>query len=127
MEPEKARKILDKKTANTKLEQYCAYQERSQQEERDKLYSYGLHTAEVADVICELIAANFLNEERFANAYAVGRFRIKHWGKIKIKQGLTLKRIGDSLIKKALSKIDPTDYEQTLRSLLEKKNALLRE
>ena len=84
MEPEKAgKKLLDKKTAHAKLEHYCAYQERSQQEVRDKLYNYGLHSAEVEDVICELIGANFLNEERFANAYALGKFRIKQWGEIK--------------------------------------------
>ena len=128
MEPEKAgKKLLDKKTAHAKLEHYCAYQERSQQEVRDKLYNYGLHSAEVEDVICELIGANFLNEERFANAYALGKFRIKQWGKLKIKQGLKLKRVGDNLIKKALKQIDPEDYEKTLKQLLEKKSALLKE
>ncbi|MGV3509110.1 MAG: regulatory protein RecX [Sphingobacteriaceae bacterium] len=122
-----SKKALDKKTAHAKLEQYCAYQERSQQEVRDKLYSYGLHSAEVEDVICELIGANFLNEERFANAFALGKFRIKHWGRLKIKQGLKLKRVGDNLIKKALKQIDADDYEETLKRLLEKKNALLKE
>lgn len=128
MEPEKAaKKVLDKKTAQSRLEHYCAYQERSQQEVRDKLYSYGLHSAEVEDVICDLIGSNFLNEERFANAYALGKFRIKHWGKLKIKQGLKFKRVGDSLIKKALNQINYDDYLQTLKDLLEKKDALLKE
>ncbi|MBC8054170.1 MAG: RecX family transcriptional regulator [Sphingobacteriaceae bacterium] len=120
-------KRLDKKTAKAKLEQYCAYQERSQQEARDKLYSYGLHSAEVEDVICDLIESNFLNEERFATAYALGKFRIKHWGKLKIKQGLKFKRVGDNLIKKALNLIDAEDYERTLISILQKKAALSKE
>ncbi len=128
MEPEKAvKKVLDKKTALAKLEHYCAYQERSQQEVRDKLYGYGLHSAEVEDVLCDLIGADFLNEERFAIAYVLGKFRIKHWGKLKIKQGLKLKRVGDNLIKKALLQINYDDYEKTLKELLEKKNALLKE
>jgi regulatory protein len=128
MDFEKAgKKTLDKKSAHAKLEQYCAYQERSQQEVRDKLYSYGLHSAEVEDVICDLISANFLNEERFARAYTLGKFRIKHWGKMKIKQGLKLKRVGDNLIKKALNSIDAEDYEQTLTALLQKKSAQLTE
>ncbi|HEY1053695.1 MAG TPA: regulatory protein RecX [Emticicia sp.] len=128
MEPEKAvKKVLDKKTALAKLEHYCAYQERSQQEARDKLYGYGLHSAEVEDVLCDLIGADFLNEERFAIAYVLGKFRIKHWGKLKIKQGLKLKRVGDNLIKKALLQINYDDYEKTLKELLEKKNALLKE
>lgn len=128
MEFEKAvKKVLDKRTALAKLEHYCAYQERSQQEVRDKLYSYGLHSAEVEDVICDLISANFLNEERFAIAYTLGKFRIKQWGKIKIKQGLKLKRVGDNLIKKALLKINYDDYEAALKALLERKEALLKE
>jgi regulatory protein len=128
MEPEKTgKKILDKKSAQAKLEHYCAYQERSQQEVRDKLYSYGLHAAEVEEVISELISSNYLNEARFAFAYTLGKFRIKYWGKIKIRQGLKLKRVGDNLIKKALNQIDPTDYEQTLKSLMVKKAALLKE
>lgn len=128
MESEKApNKVLDKRTAKSRLENYCAYQERSQQEVRDKLYSYGLHSSEVEDVLCDLISANFLNEERFANAYALGKFRIKHWGKLKIKQGLKFKRVGDNLIKKALNQINDDDYQQTLRDLLEKKDALLKE
>ena len=119
--------ILDKKTAHKKAESYCAYQERSQQEVRDKLYSFGLHSAEVEQLISELIQDNFLNEERFAYAYALGKFRIKHWGRFKIKQGLKLKRVGDNLIKKALAKIDSEEYDKTLTSLLEKKAALLKD
>lgn len=128
MEREKAGKpILDKKSAQAKLEYYCAYQERSQQEVRDKLYSYGLHSNEVEDVICNLIETNFLNEERFATAYTMGKFRIKNWGKLKIRQGLKLKRVGDNLIKKALNLIPADDYELVLRTLLEKKDASLKE
>ena len=120
--PREGVKRLDKKTAKAKIEHYCAYQERSQQEVRDKLYTYGLYSAEVEEIICDLIESNFLNEERFAVAYALGKFRIKHWGKLKIKQGLKFKRVGDNLIKKALNQIDPEEYELALKTLLEKKN-----
>ncbi|HEY0056182.1 MAG TPA: regulatory protein RecX [Pedobacter sp.] len=121
------KKILDKKAAHAKLEYFCAYQERSQQEVRDKLYSYGLHSTEVEEVISELISSNYLNEARFAFAYTLGKFRIKNWGKIKIREGLKLKRVGDNLIKKALNEINPVDYERTLKSLMIKKAALLKE
>lgn len=128
MEPSEQRiKKLDKKSAKAKLEHFCAYQERSQQEVRDKLYSYGLYSQEVEEVICELIESNYLNEERFALAYALGKFRIKHWGKLKIKQGLKSKRVGDNLVKKALNQIDAEDYERSLRIILEKKSLLTKE
>src|ERR1700740_2175906 len=99
--PEK-KKITDKKVAMAKAEHYCAYQERSQQEVRDKLYEWGLWPEAVEHIISQLICDNFLNEERFAKAYALGKFRQKGWGKIKIKQGLKLKKVPEVLIKKAL-------------------------
>jgi len=104
-----------------KAESYCAYQERAQQEVRDKLYDWGLHHDEVEEVITELITTNFLNEERFANAYVSGKFNIKRWGKIKIKQGLKLKRIPDKMIIKALNTIDYDEYLRVILATAEKK------
>ena len=124
---EGAKKIFDPKTALLKIEKYCVYQERAQQEVRDKLYGYGLHQRDVENIISELISNNFLSEERFANAYALGKFRQKGWGKIKIKQALKLKRVPDGLIKKALKTIDPDDYLLKLKGILEKKAALSKE
>ncbi|WP_207426244.1 regulatory protein RecX [Pedobacter sp. SYSU D00535] len=116
---------LDRKTALAKLEAYCAYQERSQQEVRDKLFGYGLRSAEVEELIVELIQNNFLNEERFAMAYASGKFNMKGWGRMKIKQGLKFKRVSDRLIAKALQSIDDSEYFKKLQLLLEKKERLL--
>jgi len=111
----------DKKTALQKVANWCAYQERSQQEVRDKLYEWQMRPLEVEEIISTLISENYLNEERFAFSYVSGKFNIKKWGKIKIKQGLKLKRVPDPIIKKALSSIDEDKYFETLRHLLEKK------
>ncbi|MVN22429.1 regulatory protein RecX [Mucilaginibacter arboris] len=120
-------KIPDPKTAQQKAEKYCVYQERAQQEVREKLYSWGLHQRDAENIISELISNNFLSEERFANAYALGKFRQKGWGKIKINQALKLKRVPEGLIKKALKQIDLDDYLLKLKGILEKKDALLKE
>lgn len=117
----KPKKIYDKKAAKPKIEHYCAYQERSQQEVRDKLYDMGLHQKEVEELISELITTNFLNEERFAITYARGKFRIKQWGRIKIKQHLKLKKVSDYCIKKALKEIDYDEYLNTIKQVAEKK------
>ncbi|MBY0244368.1 MAG: RecX family transcriptional regulator [Sphingobacteriaceae bacterium] len=119
--------ILDKKKALAKLEQFCAYQERSQQEVRDKLYTYGLFSSEVEEVISLLIENNFLNEERFSIAYAGGKFRIKKWGRGKIKQGLRLKKVPEKMIQKVLNDIDGDEYFKTIVELLEKKSRLINE
>jgi len=127
MDSQKTNKVIDEKAANAKAENYCAYQERSQQEVRDKLYEWGLHKAAVENIISNLIGNNFLNEERFSKAYAMGKFRQKGWGKVKIKQGLKFKQVPDVLIKKALLTIPGDDYIQMLEKVLTKKNNVLNE
>jgi regulatory protein len=127
MEQAKSKKIIDQQAAYAKAEHYCAYQERAQQEVRDKLYEWELKPSEVEEIISRLIENNFLNEERFAKAYAQGKFNQKGWGRIKIKQGLKFKRVPDGLIRKALQGIPDDDYIQTLQSILTKKAAMLAE
>ena len=104
-----------------KIKQYCAYQERCHAEVRDKLYSFGLNKKEVEEIIADLIAENYLNEERFAIHYAGGKFRMKQWGKIKIKQSLKLKQVSEYCIKKALKEIDESEYEKTFQKMAEQK------
>jgi len=116
------KKIYTPHQAKLKAEAYCAYQERSQQEVRDKLYDWGLHIEDVEQIISELISTNFLNEERYANAFALGKFRIKGWGKIKIQQHLKAKRVSSPLIKGALQQIDLDEYEEKLTDIIKKKS-----
>ena len=104
-----------------KIKQYCAYQERCHAEVRDKLYSFGLNKIEVEEIISRLITENYLNEERFAIHYAGGKFRMKQWGKNKIKQALKFKQVSDYCIKKALKEIDAHEYEKTFEKLAEQK------
>ncbi|EFK58077.1 regulatory protein RecX [Sphingobacterium spiritivorum] len=124
---EKKKRVLTAAQAKLKAENYCAYQERAQQEVRDKLYDWGLHQEDVENIIVELISDNFLNEERFALAYASGKFRMKGWGKIKIKQGLTFKKVSPPLIRQALAAIDYDEYLSRLADILQKKAASLKE
>jgi len=127
MDGTKTTKIIDAKTARAKAEHYCAYQERSQQEVRDKLYEWGLRSGDVEQTVTWLIENNFINEERFAREYALGKFRQKGWGRVKIKQGLKFKRVPDVLIKKALKLIPADEYVITLENILEKKARLITE
>jgi regulatory protein len=120
-------KIFSREQSKVKAENYCAYQERSQYEVRNKLYEWGLHQKDVEEIISELIDQNFLNEERFSIAYTLGKFRIKGWGRMKIKQGLKLKQVPDKMIQKALKSIDEDDYLLSLRQILDKKSNLIKE
>lgn len=114
-------KYLSKEQALQKAKQYCAYQERCHAEVKEKLYSLGLYKNEVEELLSVLIEENYLNEERFAIQYAGGKFRIKHWGRVKIKQALKQKQVSEYCIKKALKGIDEKEYNATLQKLYEQK------
>lgn len=105
---------------------YCKYQERCHSEARNKLYELGFTTVSVEEQISLLIEAGLLNEERFARAYARGKWRMKQWGRQKIIHQLRLKKISEYCIKKGLSEIDSAEYEQVLNNLACKKAAELK-
>ena len=109
-----------------KIKQYCDYQERSHDEVKQKLYSYGLYPAEVDELMAKLIELNLLNEERFAIAFAGGKFRIKNWGKQRIIQELKAKRVSSYCIQSALAQISDEDYKATFEKLVLRKWESLR-
>ena len=115
------KQYFSKEEALQKAKQYCAYQERCHTEVKEKLYSFGINKKEVDELLSELISENYLNEERFAILYAGGKFRIKQWGKVKIKYSLKQKQVSEYCIKKALAAIDERDYTKTLEKIFEQK------
>ena len=103
-----------------KMKKFCAYQERSQLEVRQKLYQSSFKGEDAEFVISELIKENFLNEERFARSFARGKFRMKQWGKIRIKLELQQKGISESCIRKGLSEIQDVEYQKAASAMLKK-------
>ena len=110
-----------------KAAQFCAYQERTQQEVRDRLKEWSVWGDDAEEVIAELIQQNYLNEERFAKAFAGGKFRVKGWGRRKIKQHLQQRGITGYNFEQAMKEIAPVDYRATLTELLDKKRRTLRD
>lgn len=108
-----------------KIKRYCAYQERSHFDVKNKLYSFGLPTNRVEALVAMLIEENYLNEERFAIGFARGKFNLKKWGRVKIKYELGLKKVGTANIKTSLKEIGEEDYQRMIQNLVEKKWAAL--
>jgi len=113
--------------ARLKAEKYCAYQERSQLEVKNKLLGMGLNISETNEILVDLVRDNFINEERFAYAFAKGKLKIKKWGNRKITMALKNKGITEGLIQKVLKEIDPDHYIVELRFNIEKKSRLMKE
>lgn len=120
------KKQLTKEQALQKLKHYCAYQERCHSEVKQKLYDLGVWRKDHDEIIAALIEENYLNEERFAIAYAGGKWRMKQWGRIKIKQALKQKQVSDYCIKKAMKQIDEEEYGKVLKKLAEEKYQALK-
>jgi regulatory protein len=120
------KKQLTKEQALQKLKHYCAYQERSHSEVKEKLYALGVWKKDHDEIIASLIEENYLNEERFAIAFAGGRFRVKQWGRVKIKYELKQKQVSEYCIKKALKQIEEEDYLRTLGKLAREKYSALK-
>ncbi len=117
---------LTPQQAFQKLKHYCAYQERSHYEVKEKLYAFGLLKTEVEKILSQLIEEDYLNEERFAIQFAGGKFRLKQWGRIKIKFELQQKKVSTYNINKALKSIDEDAYLKTLKKLATTKWNLLK-
>ena len=113
--------VFDIAIVKGKIAKYCAYQERSHLEVEQKLYSFGITSAQVQEVLAWLITENYVNEERYAIAFAGGKFRIKKWGKMKIANRLEQKKISQYSIDKSLSHIDNKDYLATMQQLIRQK------
>jgi len=120
------KKQLTKEQALQKLKHYCAYQERCHSEVKDKLYQLGVWKKDHDEIIAALIEENYLNEERFAVAFAGGKFRIKQWGRVRIKYELKQKQVSEYSIKKAMKQIDEEEYLSLLNKLAKEKYAALK-
>src|SRR5690349_5361845 len=104
------KKKLTPQQALAQAKIYCAYQERCHSETKERLYSFGLTTNEVDQIIAQLIEEDYLNEERFAAAFARGKFRMKRWGRVKIKYEMKQRQITGYCIQKAMKEIDEEEY-----------------
>jgi regulatory protein len=108
----KPKKTISEEEGLYKAQRFCAYQERCVYELEIKLKEWGVPEKKASDIIDQLVEDNFINEQRFTMAYVRGKFRIKGWGKRKIKAGLIEKRIAADLIYEGLQTINELDYEQ---------------
>ena len=96
----------------------CSRSEKCTSEVLEKLKIWGLSSTESELVIEKLIAENYLNDERFARAYAKDKFRFNHWGKQKIEYMLRAKKISPDIMELAFEEISEDDYFEDLRKLL---------
>ena len=116
-----AKKSITISEAKKNIEHYCAYQERCHKEVVNKLKDLGIIQNAIDVIVADLIQNNYLNETRFAQSFARGKFKIKKWGKVKIHRELNKREISEYNIKMGMKEISDSDYEETFNNLLDKK------
>jgi regulatory protein len=114
-------KSWTKDEALEKLKQWCATQERCHSEVRSKLLERKVYGEDLEEIIGALIVDGFLNEERFARAYARGKFRMNGWGKTKIRMHLKMKSVSPYCINAGIEEIDEHEYFEKLKEIALKK------
>ena len=114
-QPEEPTMILQK------IRYFCSYQERCIREVEEKLKEWAVQHQKIAPVINQLQREGYLNEERFAKAFAGGKFRLNKWGRQKIEFELRIRGLPELMIQEGLLEIDEAEYIQTLREIITRK------
>jgi len=107
--------------AFSKASDYCATQEHCISEMHLKLQRWGIGKEDAETIIRRLLVEGFIDEQRYASAFARGKFHNLHWGKTKITVELRRKNISRSLIVKAINEINEIEYQDVLSKLYVKK------
>lgn len=115
MRSERKKKPVTPDAARLRLADLCARSEQCESDLLRKLYLWGIERTESESIISDLYEGNFLNEKRFAKAFARDKVRFSGWGLRKIRLALIQKRISHEMIEDALEEIDPADIKDALR------------
>ena len=115
------KEVTDIKIILQKMEHYCAYQERSEQEVKKKLATFKIPESQKKQILAELKLLGFLDDARYARAFTMGKFRINKWGRNKIRYALRQKGISNNIIEKAFEEIEEGVYLLTMENLAKTK------
>ena len=112
---------MDFQKIKSKLESFCAYQERSLYEVEKKLNTLTSISEDKKRIISHLNQNNFLNQSRFIEAYVSGKINLKRWGKQKIRLGLIQHKIPKTDVDQAMNNIPEKTYQNNLLILAQRK------
>lgn len=104
-----------------KARNYCSYQERCIYDVKTKLLEWKATEKTIGKIIRQLEEEGFINEERYAVSFAVGKMRNNKWGRNKIFYALMQKHIPELFVQMGISEIDEEEYIGILKKVLSTK------
>jgi regulatory protein len=96
----------------------CAGKECCISDVNQKLISWSADEEETKKILHQLEKEKFIDETRYATAFARDKFRYNKWGRIKIGAALRQKNIPSGIISGAFESIDENEYLETLKSII---------
>lgn len=121
------KKPMKPEAALDRLEELCARSEQCSSDLRRKLANWLIEPDDAERIMASLTDNRFVDDRRFARAYARDRLLFSGWGEYKIARGLYMKRIPRRLIDEAVASLDPGDIRETLRRVLRSKARSIKE
>ena len=97
----------------------CSRRELCYDDIRNKLQLWGIDNNNASKIIEILQKENFVNESRYAAAFARDKFKYNKWGKVKIAAHLKSKKIPSDIVREAVDSIDHEQYIRFIRELLD--------
>ena len=112
---------ISEKEALLRLAALCAQGEHCQWEMTEKLRKWEIGEEAQARIMQKLVSGRYVDDERFARAFAMDKVRYNKWGRRKVEQALWQKHIDDDIRQRVLDDISDEEYLNMLRPLLKQK------
>lgn len=113
--------IITEEQAYQKLSALCASAEHCSHEMAEKMRRWQMSEDAMARVMERLVSDKFVDDERYCRFFVRDKIRYNKWGRRKIEQALRMKRIPEDTVAGVLDEVDPQEYLDILRALLENK------
>lgn len=115
---ERTTKPMTEKAAYSRLTALCGRAEQCPADLRRKMSLWQLPEGAEQRLLSQLEKEGYVDERRFAHAFAHDKFLQNRWGRARIAQELRRRAIAQELIEDALTEIPDEESEETLASLL---------
>ena len=112
---------ITEKDALSKAAALCSRRECCVSEIRQKLEQWGAPAESRERIVDRLIDEKYIDESRFARAFALDKLRYNHWGRIKIDQSMRLLGISPDDRRTALDELPADEYRDILQHLVRTK------
>ena len=99
-----------------RLMQLCSGQEKCKADLRQKLHRWNIEGEEAEAILVQLEKDNFVDEQRFASAFAKDKIRFNKWGRGKVRYQLLMKAIPEAFIVSAFDGLEEDEYNLMVRT-----------